>query len=133
MSFWSDRRVLLTGGGGFLGGFLRARIERENPAALFAPRAAELNLLDPVAVRHWLSEHQPNLVIHAAAVVGGIGENRLHPGRFFYENAVMGIHLIEEARLAAVEKFVCIGTVCAYPKFAPVPFREADLWNGYPE
>jgi GDP-L-fucose synthase len=133
MSFWSDRRVLLTGGGGFLGGFLRARIERENPAVLFAPRASELNLLDPVTVRHWLSEHQPNLVIHAAAVVGGIGANREHPGRFFYENAVMGIHLIEEARLAGVEKFVCIGTVCAYPKFAPTPFREDDLWNGFPE
>ncbi|MDP9194578.1 MAG: GDP-L-fucose synthase [Acidobacteriota bacterium] len=133
MSFWSDRRVLLTGGGGFLGGFLRARIQRENPAVLFAPPARELDLLDPAAVRRWLSGHQPNLVIHGAAVVGGIGANRLHPGRFFYENAVMGIHLIEEARLAGVEKFVCIGTVCAYPKFAPIPFREDDLWNGFPE
>ncbi|HEV7764302.1 MAG TPA: GDP-L-fucose synthase [Thermoanaerobaculia bacterium] len=133
MSFWRDRRVLLTGGGGFLGGFLRARIEREQPAALFAPRASELDLLDPIAVKTWLAANQPNLVIHAAAVVGGIGANRMHPGRFFYENAVMGIHLIEEARLAGVEKFVCLGTVCAYPKFAPIPFHEDDLWNGYPE
>ena len=133
MSFWSDRRVLLTGGGGFLGGFLRARIEREKPAALFAPRAGELDLRDAAAIKRWLSVHEPNLVIHAAAVVGGIGANREHPGRFFYENAVMGIHLIEEARLAGVEKFVCIGTVCAYPKFAAIPFREDDLWSGYPE
>lgn len=133
MSFWRDRRVLLTGGGGFLGGFLRARIEREQPAALFAPRASELDLLDPIAVKSWLAANQPNLVIHAAAVVGGIGANRMHPGRFFYENAVMGIHLIEEARLAGVEKLVCLGTVCAYPKFAPIPFHEDDLWNGYPE
>jgi GDP-L-fucose synthase len=133
MTFWSDRRVLLTGAGGFLGGFLRTRIEEQRPAALFAPRTSELDLREPEALRGWLAEHQPNLVIHAAAVVGGIGANREHPGRFFYDNAVMGIHLIEEARLAGVEKFVCIGTVCAYPKFAPIPFREDDLWNGYPE
>jgi GDP-L-fucose synthase len=132
-TFWNDRRILLTGGGGFLGGFLRARIERENPEALWTPRAAELDLRDAAAIRNWLAEHRPNLVIHAAAVVGGIGANRLYPGRFFYENAVMGIHLIEEARVAEVEKFVCIGTVCAYPKYADIPFREDDLWNGYPE
>jgi GDP-L-fucose synthase len=133
MSFWSDRRVLLTGGGGFLGAFVRARVERENPAQLWAPRASELDLRDASAVRSWIAERRPNLVIHAAAVVGGIGANRMFPGRFFYENAVMGIHLIEESRLAGVEKFVCLGTICAYPKFAPIPFREEDLWNGYPE
>jgi GDP-L-fucose synthase len=132
-AFWSDRRVLLTGGGGFLGSFLRARIEREGPAALLAPRMSELDLREPAAVRAYLAEHRPNLVIHGAAVVGGIGANRMHPGRFFFENAVMGIHLIEESRLAGVEKFVCLGTICAYPKFTPVPFREDDLWNGYPE
>ena len=131
--FWHSRRVLLTGGGGFLGRFLRQRIEKEQPAALFAPRKSELDLLDAGAVRTWLAEHRPNLIIHGAAVVGGIGANRAHPGRFFYENAVMGIHLIEEARLAGVEKFVCLGTICAYPKFTPVPFREDQLWNGYPE
>ena len=131
--FWTDRRVLLTGGGGFLGSFLRARIEREKPAALFTPRASELDLRDPNAIRPWLQEHRPDLVIHAAAVVGGIGANRMHPGRFFYENAVMGIHLIEEARRAGIAKFVCLGSICAYPKFAPIPFREEDLWNGYPE
>jgi GDP-L-fucose synthase len=131
--FWSDRRVLLTGGGGFLGRRLRERIERAGPAALLAPRKRELDLLDAGAVRRYLAAHRPNLVIHAAAIVGGIGANRDHPGRFFYENALMGIQLIEECRVAAVEKFVCVGTVCAYPKFTPVPFREADLWNGYPE
>jgi len=133
LGFWPSRRVLLTGGGGFLGGFLRQRIEKEQPAALFAPRKSELDLLDAGAVRAWLAEHRPNLIIHGAAVVGGIGANRAHPGRFFYENAVMGIHLIEEARLAGVDKFVCLGTICAYPKFTPVPFREEQLWDGYPE
>ncbi len=131
--FWSDRRVLLTGGNGFLGTFVRERIAGRGPAALFAPRRTELDLRDAGAVRSWLREHRPNLIIHGAAVVGGIGANRMHPGLFFYENAVMGIHLIEEARLAGVEKFVCLGTICAYPKYAPIPFREEDLWNGYPE
>lgn len=131
--FWTSRRVWLTGGGGFLGGFVREKIEAENPAALFVPRRSELDLLDPAAIRRFLAESRPDLIIHAAASVGGIGANRAHPGRFFYENAAMGIHLIEEARLAGVEKFVCLGTICSYPKFTPVPFHEDDLWNGYPE
>ena len=84
-------------------------------------------------MRDLLARTRPNLIIHAAAVVGGIGANRMHPGQFFYDNAVMGIHLIEEARRVGVEKFVCLGTICAYPKFTPIPFREEDLWNGYPE
>jgi GDP-L-fucose synthase len=130
---WNDRRILLTGGGGFLGGFIAAELQRRNPAALFAPRASELDLLDGTAVRTYLAENRPNLVIHAAAVVGGIGANRLHPGRFFYDNAMMGLHLIEESRLTGVEKLVCLGTICAYPKHTPVPFREEELWNGYPE
>lgn len=133
MSFWADRRVFLTGGNGFLGSFVRERIERLRPAALFAPRKAELDLLDRAAVQAWLAKHRPNLVIHMAAVVGGIGANRMHPGRFFYENAMMGIELIEQSRRTGVEKFVCLGTICAYPKFAHVPFREEELWDGYPE
>ena len=133
MSFWAGRRVLLTGGHGFLGHALRSRIERQEPAALFAPRSRELDLLDAVAVRSFLQRMMPDVVIHAAAVVGGIGANQRHPGRFFYENMVMGLHLIEEARKIGVAKFVCIGSVCAYPKFTPIPFREEDLWNGYPE
>lgn len=131
--FWSDRRVFLTGGGGFLGSFLRAELEARQPAAILAPRAAELDLRDGSAIRDYLAEHRPNLVIHAAAKVGGIGANRTHPGTFFYDNAMMGIQLIEQSRLAGVEKLVCLGTVCAYPKHAPIPFREEDLWNGYPE
>jgi GDP-L-fucose synthase len=133
MSFWTDRRVLVTGGGGFLGGFLRERIERERPEALFAPRRAELDLRDARATARYVAEHQPNLIIHAAAVVGGIGANRARPGTFFYENALMGIQLIEIARQAGVEKMVALGTVCAYPKHTPVPFHEDDLWDGYPE
>ena len=131
--FWSDRRVLLTGGNGFLGSFVRERIAAKRPAALLAPRANELDLRDTAAIRRYLIEQRPNLVIHMAAVVGGIGANRLHPGRFFYENAVMGIQLIEESRRAGVEKLVCLGTICAYPKFAQIPFRESELWDGYPE
>jgi GDP-L-fucose synthase len=131
--FWTDRRILLTGGGGFLGSFLRERLEREHPGTLLTPRKRELDLLDPAAIRAYLHQARPNLVIHAAAVVGGIGANRIHPGQFFYENAAMGIQLIEESRRAGVEKLVCLGTICAYPKHAPVPFREDDLWNGYPE
>jgi GDP-L-fucose synthase len=132
-TFWNDRRILLTGGGGFLGGFIAAELQQRNPAALFTPRATELDLRDATAVRAYLGEHRPNVVVHAAAVVGGIGANRSHPGRFFYDNAVMGLHLIEESRLAGVEKFVCLGTICAYPKHTPIPFREEELWNGYPE
>jgi len=132
-TFWDDRRILLTGGGGFLGGFIAAELQQRNPAAIFTPRTTELNLRDAAAVRDYLGEHRPNLVIHAAAVVGGIGANRSHPGQFFYDNAVMGLHLIEESRLAGVEKFVCLGTICAYPKHTPIPFREEELWNGYPE
>ena len=133
MSFWADRRVLITGGNGFLGSFVRERVARENPAAILTPRRAELDLLDGAAIRAYLRRERPNLVIHGAAVVGGIGANRDHPGKFFYENAMMGLQLIEESRRVGVEKLVCIGTVCAYPKFTPIPFREDELWNGYPE
>jgi len=133
MTSWAGRRVLLTGGNGFLGAVLRKRLAELGATDVLAPRAAELDLRDPIATRDYLQRHRPSLVIHGAAVVGGIGANRDHPGRFFYENAVMGLHLIEESRLAGVEKFVCIGTVCAYPKFTPVPFQEHTLWDGYPE
>lgn len=132
-SFWSDRRILITGGNGFLGSFLRERLEREAPEAILTPRRGELDLRDGAAIRAYLAAHRPNTVIHAAAVVGGIGANRSSPGRFFYENAIMGIQLIEESRRSGVEKLVCLGTICAYPKFTPIPFHENDLWNGYPE
>ena len=133
MSFWGSRRVLVTGGAGFLGRTLLRKLADRGAAHVAAPRVEEVDLRDKAAIRRCLSETKPDLVIHAAAVVGGIGANRAHPGRFFYENAIMGVELIEEARLAGVGKLVCLGTICAYPKFTPVPFREEDLWNGYPE
>ena len=128
----ASRRVLLTGGGGFLGRVLHARLLQEG-AIVLAPRSKELDLRDVAATRAFLARERPEVVIHAAAVVGGIGANRDHPGRFFYENASIGIHLIEAARATGVARFVCIGTVCAYPKYTAVPFHESDLWNGYPE
>ncbi len=133
MTFWMARRVLVTGGGGFLGRALVETLRRRGAGEILAPRAAELDLRERDAVRSFLAREKPDLVVHAAAVVGGIGANRAHPGRFFYENAIMGIQLIEEARIAGVGKFVCLGTICAYPKFAPVPFREDAIWDGYPE
>ena len=133
MSFWGSRRVLVTGGAGFLGRTLLRKLADRGAAHVAAPRVEEVDLRDKAAIRRCLRETKADLVIHAAAVVGGIGANRSHPGRFFFENAVMGIELIEESRRAGVAKLVCLGTVCAYPKFAPVPFREEDLWNGYPE
>ncbi len=133
MGFWSRRRVLVTGGGGFLGRSLLARLAEEGAGSVVAPRSLEVDLRDREAIRRCLAEAKPDLVIHAAAVVGGIGANRSHPGRFFYENALMGIELIEAARRAGVPKLVCLGTICAYPKHTPAPFREEALWNGYPE
>jgi len=133
MTFWSGRRVLVTGGHGFLGGFVVERLRETGASAVLTPAHTEYDFRDRAAIARCLRDSQADIVIHAAAVVGGIGANRARPGRFFYENAVMGIQLIEEARLAGVEKMVCLGTICAYPKFTPVPFREEDLWNGYPE
>jgi len=133
MNFWSRHRVLVTGGGGFLGRALVRTLRERGAATVAAPRSAEFDLREKVAIRRCLAETRPDVVLHAAGVVGGIGANRAQPGRFFYENAVMGIELIEEARRAGLPKLVCLGTICAYPKLAPVPFREEDLWNGYPE
>ena len=133
MSAWPDRRVMVTGGGGFLGRSVVRRLEAGGVREIFVPRSADYDLRTSDGVRAALSMGRPEVVIHLAAVVGGIGANRENPGRFFYENAAMGIELMEQARLGGVEKFVQIGTVCSYPKFTPVPFKEDDLWNGYPE
>jgi GDP-L-fucose synthase len=132
-SFWPSRRVLVTGGGGFLGQRVVARVNAEHAADVTAPRSRDYDLRSVDGINRALADSRPDVVIHLAAVVGGIGANRENPGRFFYENAIMGIQLMEQARLAGVGKFVTIGTVCSYPKFTPVPFTEDDLWNGYPE
>jgi GDP-L-fucose synthase len=133
MSYWSDRRVMVTGGGGFLGGAVVRRLRQGGADSIFVPRSRDYDLRAKKGIDQALADGRPQLIIHLAAVVGGIGANRDNPGRFFYENAIMGIQLMEQARLAGVEKFVTIGTVCAYPKFTPIPFKEDDLWNGYPE
>ncbi|MEK7476872.1 MAG: GDP-L-fucose synthase [Candidatus Coatesbacteria bacterium] len=130
---WADQRVLLTGGSGFLGRVVEAKLKSRGCAGIVVPRSKERDLREVDQVRRALGEARPTMVIHLAAVVGGIGANRANPGRFFYDNAVMGIHLVEEARRAGIAKFVAVGTVCAYPKMTPVPFREDDLWTGYPE
>jgi GDP-L-fucose synthase len=129
----STKRIMVTGGAGFLGTFVCAKLEAEGCSDVFVPRRAEFDLTREQDIKRALADARPDIIIHLAAVVGGIGANEDQPGRFFHDNAVMGIQLIEQARQAGVEKFVCIGSVCAYPKFAPVPFREDDLWNGYPE
>jgi GDP-L-fucose synthase len=130
--FWSGRRTLVTGGAGFLGRHLVGRL-RARGAEVVVPRRAEYDLVDRAAARRLIADSKPQLVIHAAAVVGGIGANRRHPGQFFFENLMMGVQLLEESRLAGVPKVVSLGTICSYPKFTPVPFREEELWNGYPE
>ncbi len=129
----SRTRVLVTGGSGFLGARVVDRLKAEGTKEVIAPSSAEADLRDPAIVRSLLERVRPDAVVHLAAVVGGIGANMASPGRFFFDNAVMGVHLIEESRLAGVDKLVCVGTVCAYPKVLPLPFREEDLWSGYPE
>lgn len=133
MGFLEGKRVVVTGGAGFLGRNVCKALEHYRPAEIFAPRRIQFDLRQQDQVRRLFDELRPNVVIHLAAVVGGIGANRLNPGLFFYENAVMGLLLIEGARIAKVDKFIGIGTICSYPKHTPVPFRESDLWNGYPE
>lgn len=131
--FWKGKRVTVTGGAGFLGRRVVARLRWESCADIFVPRSREYDLREADGIARMLQDAQPDIVIHLAAVVGGIGANSKYPGAFFYDNAVMGVQLIEQSRTAGLDKFVCIGTVCSYPKFTPVPFREADLWEGYPE
>ena len=133
MSFWSNRRVVVSGGNGFLGSFVVEKLRAAGCPSLTAPRSGEYDLREQSEALRLFRDARPDVFIHLAAVVGGIGANRANPGRFFYENAAMGLNTIEAARVVGIDKFVCIGTVCSYPKFTPGPFREDDFWNGYPE
>jgi GDP-L-fucose synthase len=128
-----DKRIVVTGGAGFVGSFVCEELKLAGAGELFVPRRAEYDLTQQDAVRQLFADAAPDMVIHVASEVGGLGAHQANPGRFFYANMAMGLHMIEEARRQRIEKFVQVGTVCAYPKFAPVPFREEDLWNGFPE
>lgn len=133
MGFWANRRVVVTGGHGFLGSFVVEKLREAGAREVVVPRSRTHDLRLQTEALRLYTDARPDVVIHLAAVVGGIGANRDNPGRFFYDNAIMGLNLIEAARVSGLEKFVCAGTICSYPKFTPVPFREEDFWNGYPE
>lgn len=131
--FWSNRRVCVTGGAGFLGSFIVEKLRERNSKEIFIPTIEEYNLVELESINRMLDNAKPDIILHLAAQVGGIGANQAHPAEFFYDNLMMGVQLIHQSWLRKIEKFVALGTVCAYPKFTPVPFKEDDLWNGYPE
>jgi GDP-L-fucose synthase len=131
--FFQNRRVVVTGGAGFLGQYVTEGLQKRGCQNILVPKIEDYNLVDINDIHRMYNDMKPDIVIHLAAIVGGIGANREHPGEFFYKNLMMGVQLIEQGRLRRIEKFVAVGTVCAYPKFTPVPFKEEDLWNGYPE
>ena len=133
MGFWQGRNTVVTGGAGFVGSPVVAKLRDRGAEKVFVPRSREYDLRQKEAVARLLTDAQPDLLIHLAASVGGIAANQANPGKYFYDNAIMGIHVIEEARRFGVEKTLVVGTICAYPKYTNVPFREEDLWNGYPE
>lgn len=131
--FWQDKSVVVTGGAGFLGSYVVEKLHERGARRIVVPRSHQYDLRQLEAIRQLLADAQPDVVIHMAARVGGIGANRDHPAEFFYDNLMMGVQLLHESWRFGVQKFVTIGTVCAYPKYTPVPFKEDDLWNGYPE
>jgi len=131
--YWQDKRVCVTGGAGFLGSFVTARLHERGAKEVFIPTIEKYDLVQLDSIRQMLDDSNPDIIIHLAAQVGGIGANREHPAEFFYSNLMMGVQLIHEAWLRGVEKFVALGTICAYPKFTPIPFKEENLWDGYPE
>ncbi|MEN4013014.1 MAG: GDP-L-fucose synthase [Chloroflexota bacterium] len=132
-SYWKSRRVCVTGGAGFLGSFVTEKLRQRGAKDIFIPLYEQYDLVKPQDIDRLLDDARPDVIIHLAAHVGGIGANRLRPAEFFYDNLMMGVQLMHQAWKRGVEKFVALGTVCAYPKFTPLPFREDDLWNGYPE
>ena len=133
METFPYKLITVTGGAGFLGRFVTERLKLYDGVEVFVPRRRDYNLIEKDDILQMLDDSQPELIIHLAAIVGGIGHNQKNPGQFFYDNLMLGTQLMEHARLRGVKKFVAVGTVCAYPKFTPVPFKEDDLWNGYPE
>jgi GDP-L-fucose synthase len=133
MGFWEDKRVIVTGGAGFLGSYVVEKLKERGCKNIFIPFSNKYDLTKEANIIRLYQDYPGDIVIHLAAVVGGIGANRENPGKFFYDNLVMGAMLMEYARQFKVGKFVAIGTICAYPKFTAVPFKEEDLWNGYPE
>ena len=133
MSFWEDKRVIVTGGAGFLGSYVVKKLKERGCKNIFIPRSKEYDFTKEANIIRLYKDYPCDIVIHLAAVVGGIGANRENPGKFYYDNLVMGAMLMEYARQFKVRKFVALGTICAYPKFTPVPFKEENLWNGYPE
>jgi len=133
MRFWTDKKVMVTGGGGFLGSYVTAKLRELGCRDIFVPRLEGYDLVQMDAVKKVYADACPDIVVHLAAVVGGIGANRENPGKYFYDNLMMGVQLMEEGRQRGIEKFVALGTICCYPKFTPVPFKEDDVWNGYPE
>ncbi len=131
--FWADRKVCVTGGAGFLGSFVQETLNARGASNIFIPHIEDYDLTDLGDVRRMLVDAQPDIIIHLAALAGGIGANRARPAEFFYKNLMMGVPLMHEAWKQGVRKFVAIGTICAYPKFSPIPFQEENLWDGYPE
>ncbi|OGS39271.1 MAG: GDP-fucose synthetase [Elusimicrobia bacterium RIFOXYD2_FULL_34_30] len=133
MKYWKNKRVVVTGGAGFLGTHLVNKLNKQECADVFIPKIEEYDLVKMEDIKRMYSDSTPDVVIHLAAIVGGIGANREHPGKFFYDNLMMGAQLMDIGRQIGIKKFVALGTICCYPKFTPVPFKEEDLWTGYPE
>ena len=132
-NFWQNRRFCVTGGAGFLGSVVCRKLKERNAGVIFVPTIEKYDLVRLKSINEMMDDSKPDVIIHLAAQVGGIGANREHPAEFFYQNLIMGVQLMHEAWKRGVEKFVAIGTICAYPKFTPVPFKEENLWDGYPE